>query len=470
MLAEKRPLWQIVAGSALAGLTVMTRQNLFLLIPLLIAYVFWQHGKTAGWWSLVGCLFPVLLVHAIYWPNILQLWAVWLPAAWTPFLNAYRFPAAPLVSPNLLSFPASSLALLQGFRFHYFTLVGFFVCAFLWPRRGGWKDRADQRAAYFLGALFLVLALLHAWATISTSDQAATCTFCFTPYLSFFDLAALLLIVVTFPSWRRTLSKVVQGIIVFFILLLSVSLGYAGFDRFGPWLLGIEFPALTRGLDPHKWVPFITLSDILSNKFHLDYWTNRVPVSIIAAVILGIVFLTLGRLAYKRWLNQERMAAYSFGTFILAALLGSGVLLSPLMGGTYRQDGICQADIPQAYAQVGKSLARIIPAGSQVYWESFTVLPLLYTPGISIYTPQIYQMFSFRIGGEAGQLAKYGLWNDELARQWKAEARFIVTDANSGLSYHPGGDLDTTQFDSYRTAQANPCDPNSYLIVYERKP
>jgi hypothetical protein len=470
VLAEKRPLWQIVTGSVLAGLVIMTRQNLFPLIPFLIAYVFWQHGKTAGWWSLAGCLIPVLVIHAIYWPNILQLWAVWLPAGWTPFMNAYRFPAAQLISSNTLSFSASSLALLQGFRFHYFSLVGFFVCVFLWPRRSGWRNRTDQRAAYFLGALFLVLALMHAWATVSISDQAATCTFCFTPYLSFFDLTALLLVVVTFPSWRRRLSKIAQGIIAFFVVLLSTGLGYAGFDRFGPWLMGIPFPAITRGLDPRHWIPFISLWDILSNKFHRDYWTSRVNVSIVVATTMGILLVGLTAIGYRELAKNKRLNEYSFGRLLLVICLLLGVWLSPLMSGSYRQDGICLTNIPGNYQKIGQELAGVIPSGSQVYWDVMTAVPLLSAPGISIHPPQIYALYTYRIGGKPDQLAKYGLWNAGLAGQWMAEADFIVTEADWNQTYRPGGGLGTTQFNVFQTAPTDPCDPNSYLLVYQRKP
>jgi len=37
--------------------------------------------------------------------------------------------------------------------------------------------------------------------------------------------------------------------------------------------------------------------------------------------------------------------------------------------------------------------------------------PLLSAPGISIYPPQIYALYRFRVGGNSEQLAKYGLWN-----------------------------------------------------------
>jgi hypothetical protein len=465
-----RPLWQIVAGSVLAGLIIMIRQNLFPLIPLLIAYVFWQHGKVAGWWSLAGCLIPIAIIHAIYWPNILQLWAVWLPTGWTPFLNAFRFPAAQLVSSNSLSLSASSLALLQGFRFHYFSLAGFFVCVLLWPRRGGWRSRTDQRAAYFLGTLFLVLVLLHAWATVSTSDQAATCTFCFTPYLSFFDLTALLLLVVTFPSWKRSLSKAAQGIIVLFVVLLSAGLGYAGFDRFGPWLMGIPFPAITRGLNPRSWVPFITLWDIISNKFHQDYWMSRVSVSIVAAAILGILLVGLVAIVYRKLAKSKRINGYSFGSLLLMVCLCLGVWLSPLMSGSYRDGGICLANNPGNYQKIGQQLTDVIPSGSRVYWDVMTAVPLLSAPGISIQPSQVYALYSYRVGGNPEQLAKYGLWNAALASQWMTQAGYIVTESNWNQTYRPGEGLTTTQFDVFQTAPTNPCDPGSALVVYKRKP
>jgi hypothetical protein len=448
----------------------MTRQNLFPLIPLLIAYVFWQHGKTAGWLSLAGCLLPFIVIHVIYWPNILQLWAVWLPPKWTYFLNAYRFPVAQLAATSSLSFSASSLALVQGFRFHYFSLVGFFVCVFLWPQRNGWKTLTNQRAAYFLGVLFLVLVLMHAWATVSTSNQVATCASCFTPYLSFFDLIALLLVVVTFSSWRRTLPKVSQGFIVIFILLLSAGLGYAGFDRFGPWVMGIKFPAITRSLDPRHWIPFITLWDILSNKFHQDYWTSRVNVSIVVAIILGILLVVLVAVGYRKLTKRNRLSGYSFGNLLLTVCLLQGLWLSPLMGGEYYQDGICLANIPATNQEIAQQVTGAIPPGSRVLWMANTVVPLLYAQGISIYIPPIYAVYSYRIGGDSQQLAKYGLWNDALASQWRTKVNYIVTESSWYKPYDPGGDIDTSKYDEFQTVPTNPCDPHSYLVVYKRKP
>ncbi len=133
-----------------------------------------------------------------------------------------------------------------------------------------------------------------------------------------------------------------------------------------------------------------------------------------------------------------------------------GVWLSPLMGGSYRQDGLCHADIPVAYAQIGKTLAEYIPPGSQVYWEARTAVPLLYTRGISINLPQVYASFSYRINGDPLQLEKYGLWNDELARRWRLEADFIVMEANRDQIYRPGGDSTGRNTRFFRPSRQTP--------------
>ncbi|MFN8426981.1 MAG: glycosyltransferase family 39 protein [Anaerolineales bacterium] len=54
ILGEKRPFWQLIIASLLSVLIVMTRQNMVVFLPLLVLYIFWQHGKKAGAWSLAS--------------------------------------------------------------------------------------------------------------------------------------------------------------------------------------------------------------------------------------------------------------------------------------------------------------------------------------------------------------------------------------------------------------------------------
>lgn len=74
------------------------------------------------------------------------------------------------------------------------------------------------------------------------------------------------------------------------------------------------------------------------------------------------------------------------------------------------------------------------------------------------------------MGSDSDKLAKNGLWNDDAAKQWRADADFFATEANWYQIYRPGGDFDFTPFEESQTAPTNPCDPYSYLLVYRRKP
>ncbi|NOH00784.1 MAG: hypothetical protein HND47_01780 [Chloroflexi bacterium] len=67
VLDEKRPLWQIVLGSVLAAAAVFTRQNMAPIFPLLVLYVYWQHGRQKGSWALAAGSLALLVFHAWYW-------------------------------------------------------------------------------------------------------------------------------------------------------------------------------------------------------------------------------------------------------------------------------------------------------------------------------------------------------------------------------------------------------------------
>ena len=469
-LGPGRSLWQIISGSILAGLTVMTRHNLIPLVPLLVAYVFWQDGKKAGWWALVASLLPILVIHALYWPNILELWAIWLPARFTPFLDPYRVVSTNIAGSSEVQVLGRLSSFLQGIRFHYFTMVGFCVCLFLWPKRNDWANEASKRAAYFLAALFLVLALLHAWASFIITNPVVSCTFCFTPYLAFFDVTVFLLIIVCIPSWKKTISPFVLAIILLFTLILAAGLGYAAFDRFGVWIMNLKFPAITRGWDPRQWSPFITLWDILSNKFHQDLWDSRAPVAAIAGLIVGLLSFAAGKLIYDLLLKKGRISGYSFGAFFLILILCLGVILSPLMGGTYRQNGICPADVLRRYEEIGSTIRENVPENSRVYWAGHSIALLLYAPTLKVFYPQIYPLSFYRPTGDSQQLLKHGLWTAELSRQWLSESTVIITASDWFTRPDYPGDAALLKYNVIRSIPANPCDPSSYILIYTKKP
>ncbi len=439
ILGEKRSLWQIALGSLLAGLMVMTRHNLVLTLPLLVLYVFWQHGRKAGWWALVACLAPILVLHVVYWPNILQLWTIWLPSRLTPFLDAFRFPAAGLLPGDTTGISPSLLAFVQGFRFQYIPLLGFIACLFLWPRQGEWKSKGQQRAAVFMAVLFVVQTLLHLWATLVSSDQAQTCRFCFTPYLTFFDITALLLVVITFPSWKKKVSKAVQAGIILFAILLSLGLGYAVFDRFGPWLLSVKFPAFTRGLDPRQWVPFITLWDILANKFHLDYWTSRLYVPILAGLILGIILLVLAKVGFKAWQKKSTCRQLFLWNLFPGCHAGFGSLAFASHGRVLPPGWTLPCRYPRLLMpKLAKPWQNIFPPAARSIGKPGQPSPYCIPAGFPFICRRCMHLLVIRINGDPLQLEKYGLWNDELARRWRTAGRFYRYGGKQGPGISSG--------------------------------
>jgi hypothetical protein len=234
--------------------------------------------------------------------------------------------------------------------------------------------------------------------------------------------------------------------------------------------LNFGFPAITRGLDPRRWIPFTTLGNILSNKFHQEYWTSRAPVSTIGGLLVGILVLIVGKLLFEDLLKRKKVNGVSFSTFFLTAILIGGVILSPLMGGAYRDKGICKADILHSYEHIGDTLNKIIPANSTVYWNGKTAVPLLYAPKIFIHYPQIYAPSYFVGGGDSEQLLKHGFWNADLAGKWLSEASYIVTDAYWSERPDYRRDFDVTKYNVIRTELSNPCDPASYFLIYQKKP
>ena len=193
---------------------------------------------------MIGSIIPIAVLHFIYWPNILQICATWLPVNLTPFLDPFRLPiqsgslpgTSDIVVPYLNK-ASRILAFLLWIRFHFFTIVGFSVCLFLWLRRNELKSQNNRRIAWFLATLFLVLTLIHAWASFLQSIPY--CTFCFTPYLAFFDFIAFLLIAASISSWNKSISRIKQAAIILFIIFVSSCLVYAAYDMLGPCVLSI---------------------------------------------------------------------------------------------------------------------------------------------------------------------------------------------------------------------------------------
>jgi hypothetical protein len=425
-LGEKRKKWQIILGSFLAGTVLMIRIDLFPLLLLLLVYILWQNGwRTAIWATLAGLL-PVIIIHVLYWPNILRMWAYWLPEYLVPFLKSWRPPLGALPSWNpTITLTQRFQSLIEGIRFHFIAVVGALVTLLLWPRKSAWKNIAQYRISLFLCVLFFSMLLLHGWASlIQTKDS---CVYCYPIYISFYASVGLLLVIVTITAYRTNLDRwrqIASGVVIFILFSL---LGFELIpDSFIEMIMKMPVP---RVRSMHILPGTAELWRVISNKFHMDATVVPDIFTIIIAILFGALFcgLILWIARYLPRLNKHIPSNISSGAGALLLLVFLGAVLSPttwLGNGYNRYD--CNANILRADELNGKALQKVIPPEARIFWSGVSPVTLLYLPQARIYPAQLDGGYSYKVGGDMDALAQYGWWNESLGRKWIGEADYIL--------------------------------------------
>lgn len=436
-LAERRPAWQIALGSALAGVMVLTRENMVFVLPLLVLYVFWEHGWKKGLLSLVSMAVVVGIGHWLYWPEILRLWATWLPlplpasltgtppAASASAASAEAAAATPVLSQPLVT-RLHSLAV--GLRIYFIPLVGGLLALLLWPKRNAWRSRAHFRAGVFLALVFFVLTLAHAWASLMQDY----CIYCFSPYLAFFSHAGLLLVIVTLGGWNRRPSFLSQTAAVIILLASCAAVFFSLFEQIGAALLRLPVPRLREGRILSGGA---TLWDILANKFHVEYEAARMYTPPVIGLLVGLLLVLLLFIVHRR--SPRWKASGRFGYFAACAFLALGFAVTPLVN-RLPPALVCSNDVIGAYERIGGRLATVAPPGTRIYLDGrVAAMPLLYTPGVVLLPPQVNDRYNFQIGGDPDSLLRDGYWNEAVALQWRDAAQVFVIAENR---YHDWND------------------------------
>jgi hypothetical protein len=465
VLNERMIPWQICLGSALAGISILTRLNTVLVLPLLIGYIFWQHGKRAGLLATTTGISTVIIGHALFWPGIMQLWASWLPSSLTPFLDAWRrIETGSKVWDPDLSFNHRLLSFWWGIRSNFIALVGFIGLGFLVFQPKSWNNEFYRRSATFLSILLTLLVAAHAWASLGKNY----CVYCFQVYLTFFAPIAFLLIIIIFRGWKGGGSTWFVLYTSVLILLISIGIGYSTYKDFGRAVIEFPLPRLLR--EGQLIAGSVPLWGLLKNIFGLPYQTTRVLIPSLLGLAAGILVLVLAWNIYRRERSNQQ-GGVNFSLLAIGLLLIAGLMLSPtrVLGNGY-QDNDCDGDVIVAHETAGQYLAEVIPPGSQVYWQGTrSVVPMLYLPGVSMYLPQIDDVHTFRLGGNTQEMLKIGLWNDELAERWKQEADFVIVverKYNSEWEVF----LESDQFDELpRSPSVAPCRDDSRLRIFRRR-
>jgi len=438
ILAKQRPLWQLILGSALTGVLLLTRLNLAPVLPLVVLYIFWQHGKRAGIWATLIMSAIVIAGHAIFWPGILRMWATWVPAGLVPFLDAYRAPEGTAFWNPGADLEARLISFFWGIRYHFVATIGVLATILLWPRKTSWKSSSHLRASIFLIVLFGALYLIHSYVTIgvgistNTAYSTSYCTFCLPIYLGFFAFTGILLIVIAGSSWRKELPVWLQGSIALLIIAIPTGIGFAASETFGDELATWQFPAFT-----HRWLRKNTLRvwKYLNYYYALSYQEAKRLLPLGIGFLMGMItFIFSGILTiWERRRTSE--SKISFGYIAMLTLLIFGWLLAPtrVLGGGYQSYDCTNCDVIAEYDKLGKKLADIIPPGSIVYWQGEgSPAALIYLEDIQIFPAQLNGKFSL-FEGESDALEKYGFWNQELAERWQGEADFLLI----GTLYYP---------------------------------
>jgi hypothetical protein len=471
VVGENRSAWRTSLGAALAGLILLTRQNMAPVLPILLIYIFWQFGRKQGLIASLTGIGIAIVGNAIFWPGILLAWAPWLPASLTPFLDMWRTPEG--VTPALAFSPGvvtRLYTLLEGMRFHFVSLAGSIIGLVLWPARKAWKSEQQFRSGVFLAVLFFLLLGLHIWAGLGLSGINYGNAYTVNPYLAFFTYVGLLLTIAVFSNFQVHLSVPRQIALSAVILLISASVGYGSFLNTGDFLLHMRVPRIWSFLTSGKILPGVPIWDTLANRYGIAYNTSLRVIPLLAGLLCGGLVLLIAFAIRMILKNKMRTQFYSFGGIAAVLFLSAGMILSPTvaLGGGFDQ-WECHMNVIQAYEQTGQLLARDLSTSDRVYWDGGNaVAVLLSAPNLNIFPPQIDDQWNYFHGGDSNALARLGLWNDELANRWRDEANvFIIqqVDFSNWQSY-----LGNSSFVELKLPRTPlDCEPDTFLRIFIRK-
>lgn len=422
-LGGDRPLWQLILGSVLSILVVMTRQNMAVVPAFLVLYIFWQYGSRAGWWSLATCAILFTGFHILYWPGILQIWAPWLPSSLTPFLD--RFRVSTQFTQTDFVFDASTLSRLQSFvtgvHDHFFIFCGSLSAVILWPKRESWKNSSQFKMAIFLGVTFFVLFLMHTLASLPTDY----CVHCFSAYQAFYTTVGFFFILVVFSNGLNT-SRSRIFLFVVSLLFFAASLGLYYYQRWGNWLLDtIPVPRLNRILRAAEFST-VSLKEVLTYTFNLSPEIQKRLVPAGAGLLLGLSLILLVWAIHRFLLSKIGTGVFPLTNIILVVCLFAGTALPVALKDVAGEEN-CSTHFLSYYEEAARTLSRMIPPGSLVYWKGSGrhLAFMLYMDDIKIFPPQIHAGGGYVVG-DSQQLIRLGVFNQELDERWRQSADILI--------------------------------------------
>jgi len=439
LIGEDKKDWEIILASFLAGLAGMTRLNVLVVVFLMILFIFWQHGKKAGFLAVAGGLTPIIILHLLYWPGILKLWAYYVPNGLIPYLEAYRFPlsfsylpenftlSGWLDNPNHLVWEIVR-SFWKGIVKNIFAVFGVLSTLLLWPKKNAWKSDYHRRLVFFLLITYLILFLMHGWAALT----GVSCNFsCFKGYLMFFTNIGIFLTILTYPYWVKNLPVWRNILIGLFITYFLIELehwnqGWKSDLQEGiKGILNLKIPRINHP-------GFIQIKRIFEGKFGITQKVLSQDLYTFAFWGIPLVFVWLFVPAFVVSFRKYKVQFRQFGWILCSSLLILFLVLSPLnsIGGELNTLS-CDTNVIDSHEAVGEYLHSIIPEGARVYWAIKSWMLFLYLPDVEIFPPQTNN-FSFFLPPttELDQdfILRFGYWNEEFMKQFIDEADFLLVE------------------------------------------
>ena len=423
-LGEHRPLWQLVLGSALATLIVMTRQNMAVVPALLVGYIFWQYGAKTGWWALGTSAALFIAFHLFYWPGILQLWAPWLPRSITPFLDSFR--GFETIDQTTFVFDATLISRLQSFTTgmtdNVFVFLGFFSALILFPKQANWKSTTFFKTAVFLGVMFFLLFLMHTLASLPVDY----CVYCFSGYQMFYSVAGFFFILIVFTNGMLEISKPRLTLLFICVLFFATILGLNYYQAWSDWILSnLQLPRVNRILTSGN-LAFISLGDVLTHTLNITVRVQKRLAAALGGLLIGGILLGLLWAIKHYFIQRTVKGTYVFVNMILVCCLGIGTIL-PFGFKWISNERECSTYFLTYYEEAGRALAGLIPPGSQLYWRGSGrhLAFMLYVDQVKIFPPQIHAGGGYA-SGDTQRLFRLGFFNEELDKQWRESADILI--------------------------------------------
>ena len=415
--ADRKP-WQIILGALLAGLMVFIRENMIFILPLLAAYIFWQHGRKKGICALSVMVLVLVIGHLLYWPGITYIWTRWLPNFSAIFTSSPS--STESAKAGFLSNISGILSLATVFRVLFVPFLCTLVVLLFWPARNSWQTKDQRRTAIFLLCTFFILLVTHAWASVGNDY----CVFCTTNYFAFFINLALILFSACYSALNHSPRQWRKIIFILTIPLMASAILFSWFEKFGYSLIKLKLPQVENG----KLIPGpITLWETLQDRFNLPLETSRVIFPAILGLFAGIILVLLGFLVFRIFAKRKKSGfVYKFAL----TLLLTGIIFTPLLS-MPESESYCTINVTGLYQSIGAQISQHLEPGSKIYIDGrLSAIPLLYLRDIEYYPPQINDQFSFKLTPNTDYLLQHGQWNEELAGRWRAEADAFVIESD----------------------------------------